>query len=529
MMKIIHFLLVVVILPVFSVHAQDVVKYLERDALSRPDSTAASALLISASPGFVNPEEYYIGPGDVFTILISGIQQNTVNATVDISGNCFIPGAGIIGLKNLNLYEASKKIESELKLIYRNVQVYSTLSQIRKIKASLLGQLNRPGSYVVSAATRLLDLINISQGIRPDADIRNILITRNTGKTETVDLLRYLRLGELKSNPYIFEGDFVFIDKVDRIITISGAVNQPGTYEYVKNEKLSELIRICRGLRENARQDSVEVIKFMDDNLTQYSLFVNYNDPDKSDPVIENRDRVVIRELSQYLREDIVIISGFVKYPGEYAIVDNVTTIKELIERAGGFIENADLSSASVRRFTGNTKSDPEFERLKLIPREAMTEDEYDYYKSVSRRRIGKVVVDFKKLFDENDIRENIKLRRNDEISVPESKQYITIIGQAVSPGNIPYEPEYKVMDYINLAGGFGWRAEDSEIRVIRANTGEWVDAEDVEVLYPGDTIWIPEQTPGPKFWDIFKDTLTILGQVATVITAAIAIIVSSR
>lgn len=529
MIKNLHLLLAVVIITVFSAHAQDLIKYPERDALSKPDTTAGSSLLLTASPGFVSPEDYYIGPGDVFTILVAGIQQNTFNATVDISGNCFVPGAGIIELKNLNLARASKKIESALKLIYKNVEVYSTLSQIRKIKVSLLGQLNKPGSYVVSAATRLLDLINISQGIRPDADIRNITVTRSNGTREKVDLLRFLRLGELKSNPYIFEGDFVFIDKVDRVISVSGAVKQPGTYEYVENEKLSDLIEICRGLRENARQDSLEVIKFRDDNITQYSVFVNYRDLLKNDLVIQNRDRVVVREIPLYLREDIVTLSGFVVYPGEYAIIDNVTTIKELIERAGGFIENADLSSASVRRYTGNTKPDPEFERLKLIPREAMTEDEYDYYKSVSRKRIGKVVVDFKKLFKDNDTRENIKLRRNDEINVPESKLYITIIGQAVSPGNIPYEPEYKVMDYINLAGGFGWRAEDSEIRVIRANTGEWIDAEDVDVLYPGDTIWIPEETPGPKFWDVFKDTLTILGQVATVITAAIAIIVSSR
>ncbi|MCK7519152.1 MAG: hypothetical protein MZV64_16210 [Ignavibacteriales bacterium] len=42
---------------------------------------------------------------------------------------------------------------------------------------------------------------------------------------------------------------------------------------------------------------------------------------------------------------------------------------------------------------------DPEFERLKLILRADMTDDEYDYLKAKSRQRKGKVVVDFEGLF----------------------------------------------------------------------------------------------------------------------------------
>ncbi|MDP1994105.1 MAG: hypothetical protein Q8K40_02555, partial [Ignavibacteria bacterium] len=106
---------------------------------------------------------------------------------------------------------------------------------------------------------------------------------------------------------------------------------------------------------------------------------------------------------------------------------------------------------------------------------------------------------------------------------------YINLIGQVVQPGKIPYDIHLKVQDYIALAGGFGWRAVDSDVRVVRSNSGEWIDEDDVDVLYPGDIIWIPEDPPSPKFWDFTKDALFIIGQVATVVTAAVAIIVSSR
>jgi len=51
-----------------------------------------------------------------------------------------------------------------------------------------------------------------------------------------------------------------------------------------------------------------------------------------------------------------------------------------------------------------------------------MTDDEYDYFKSRSRQRAGRVVVDFEKLFKGNDLGEDIILRRGDEIFIPEKK-----------------------------------------------------------------------------------------------------------
>ena len=158
-----------------------------------------------------------------------------------------------------------------------------------------------------------------------------------------------------------------------------------------------------------------------------------------------------------------------------------------------------------------------------------MTEDEYDYYKAKSRQHSGTVVVDFVKLFVENDLKENIILRKNDLIIVPEQKNYIIMLGQLVNPGKIIFDSTLTVDDYIKLAGGFGWRAQESDVRVIKAKTGEWVEADDVEQLGPGDTIWVPEEPPSPKFWVVFTDVLTVLAQVAAIVAASAAVVVATR
>ena len=172
---------------------------------------------------------------------------------------------------------------------------------------------------------------------------------------------------------------------------------------------------------------------------------------------------------------------------------------------------------------------DPEYERLKLIPTDKMTEDEYDYFKAKSRQSTGVVVVDFVKLFEKNDLSENIVLRKNDVINVPEKKDYIIMLGQFVNPGKIIFDSTLTVQDYIKLAGGFGWRAMEGDVRVIKAKTGEWVDADEDVLVQPGDTIWAPEEPPAEKFWVVFTQVLSVVAQVAAILAAAAAVIIATR
>ncbi len=240
-------------------------------------------------------------------------------------------------------------------------------------------------------------------------------------------------------------------------------------------------------------------------------------------------DLIVVRELSTYYDEQWITIDGEVKFPGVYRITKDKTTLTEVINEAGGFLEDASLIDATLYRNIADTSFDSEFERIKLIPRADMTDDEYDYLKAKSRQRIGKVVVDFESLFTKNQLSEDLILKRLDKISIPEKKNYITIIGQVVSPGSIIFNENLKVQDYIQLAGGFSWRALEGDVRIIKTNTGEWVEEDDVEELEPGDTIWVLEDPPGPKFWDVFTTSLTILGQVAAILAASIAVIIATR
>ncbi|HPI37981.1 MAG TPA: SLBB domain-containing protein [Ignavibacteriaceae bacterium] len=511
--------------------AQNEAWYFDRNVLLSDslEEKQTQAQIIFATDGVIDPDEYYVGPGDVFYVSIRGIEEISNRIAIGPEGYTYLRKVGGVDLRNTTLSDAKQRIEKAIKQNFKNVEVFISLVEFKKIIVGLYGDVKKPGGYVLPGNARLSDLVAASHGLNQTSDLRNISIKSSSGKVKICDYIAFIRLGDKTQNPILIEGDYIQINKVDKTVGVSGSVKYPGIYEFKENEKAVDLIKVAGGFFENAELDSIEIISFLDDNKTQIGTVYSLNELTTNGYTLKNKDRIVVREKPQYLIENLVIVQGFVKYPGIYKIVDDKTTLSEIINRAGGFLDNASIVDAGLTRAIGGKDLDPEFERLKTILRADMSEDEYDYFKSKSRQRQGKVVVDFEKLFSGKNHTEDVVLRRGDVIDVPEKKNYITIIGQAVNPGKIPYMPEYTVEDYINLAGGYGWRAQESEVRVVKVGTGEWVDAKKIKLLEPGDTIWIPEDPPPPKFWDVTIDILTVLGQVATVIAATVAVIVSTR
>jgi polysaccharide biosynthesis/export protein len=529
-----YFLLIFIFISLFTgfisdIDAQNLPDYRERSFNSFTDTLSMPDYRFGGTEGAINADEYIIGPGDILFISISGLQENSFSIPVDHEANIYIPKVGGLALKDNSLADARTKIHRSINRYFKDVDIFVTLFEFKRIKVSLIGDVVKPGNFILPGNSRLLDLITISNGLNPTSNYRRIGIMREGNSVSEYDLLSFLRFGKKENNPLLREGDIVKIDKVDQVISVSGMVKYPGSYEFRENETVSDIIELAGGLLSKARRDSVEVVSFDDEGKSQFSRYYNF-DNIKSDRVsLKKQDHVIIRHLPDYFIDRYVNVTGYVKYPGFYKIVKDQTTLLDIINEAGGFTDEASLTEASITRSTGSDELDPEFERLRLISRSEMTDDEYDYLKARSRQRKGKVVVDFVQLFERGNIRENITLIEGDIINVPQKKNYVVLLGQVIKPGNIIHHPEYGYEDYIELAGGYGWRALENEVRIIKANTGEWIYADRVDAIEPGDAIWIPEDPPPPKFWDVFTTSLAVLGQVATVVAAVIAVVIATR
>jgi polysaccharide biosynthesis/export protein len=212
-------------------------------------------------------------------------------------------------------------------------------------------------------------------------------------------------------------------------------------------------------------------------------------------------------------------------YPGTYPIDHRKTRLSQIIEAARGFTSEASLEEATVTRKIAENERDLEFERLSKIPPSDMQEDEYEYFKARSRERYGQMRVDFKRLFLEGDANEDVLLQDDDVVEIPIRKNYVRIIGRVNSPGNVIFKEGWSYLDYITACGGFGWRAREGDVRVVKARTGELMDADNTSDyrLEPGDAIWVPEKVK-TKFWEVALTTLGVIGQVAGIVGIIVAI-----
>lgn len=503
--------------------------YNERGYLGLADSSYVRTYTAEASEGSIDPKEYIVGPGDKLFIAIHGYEEVSFSLIVNQEGLIYIPKVGSVDLNNLVLTDAKQSITQKLSQYYKNVEIFVSLIDFRRMRVSMLGNVPHPSTYTLKGYGRLIDLISLEGGLNSNSNYRSITITNKNGISKSYDFLSFLRYGVKANNPLLQEGDIVIVDKVDKIISVSGMIKYPGGYEYVEGEKVIDFINLAGGVLNKAKTDSIEIISFTKDGKTQVSHYYSLEELKNRNITLRNQDQIIVRQLADYYEDKYVFIKGFVKYPGFYKIVENTTKLKDIIEEAGGFKDNASLKDATVNRTTGTVEIDPEYERLKTVPRVDMTEDEYDYVKAKSRQRKGKVIVDFEDLFVKNNVLENIHLKRGDIIEVPEKKNYVIMLGQVVNQGNIIYDKNLTYEDYIKIAGGYGWHPLKSEVRVIKANTGEWNYADKVKLIEPGDAIWVPEDPPGPKFWNVFTTSLSIIGTTASIIAAVVAIIVASR
>jgi protein involved in polysaccharide export with SLBB domain len=335
-------------------------------------------------------------------------------------------------------------------------------------------------------------------------------------------------MGDVDANPFVSGGDVIFFPPKDRIVGVFGAVGHEGRVDFVEGERLNDLIDVCQGFRSQAFLDSVEVVRFQEDHQSTRRFFLdlrNYPNDEDANITLEAGDLILVRAVPQYRQHRLVLVTGEVRYEGSYSIEAGRTTLRDVIHRAGGFTADASLEEAVVIRKPPESEKDAEFERLQKIPAADMREDEYEYFKARSREKVGAMVVNFKRLFLQGDASQDIVLREGDVVEVPKLKNYIRVIGRVNSPGNVIFNARWTYLNYIQATGGFGWRADDGDVRVVKARSGELVDADnqgDYD-LEPGDTIWVPE-VPEVKFWEIAFTSLGVISQLAGIVGIVIAI-----
>jgi len=442
----------------------------------------------------IDPATYVCGPGDVFELNLWGLQNASLRLTVDLEGRVFVPKVGYLTLAGKTLAASRAELNRSVGALYRRVGVDVALVEPRKFLVQVVDNVARPGSYPARAVDRVSTAIAAAGGFGPRPAKRTVEVLRRDGTRLVADLLQFEQTGDVKHNPHLLDGDVVRVGFEKVVVSVAGGVNRPGRFELVRSLDLDELVAVAGGLSQNAATTAaISVVRHGDQDRLQQSLHP-FGEGGKLPSVkLQDLDEVQIPRFQDVQRS--ITVLGAVPgagSPTEPASILRVPfvegdTVRTLLERVGGVGPLADLRGAYILR-SGLT-----------------------------------VAVDLEALLMRQDGTANQTLQLGDTFVVPFSRRDILVQGAVFAPGRYPFNPTFKLEQYIALAGGRNRFAKPlSDVRLVTPD-GKTHRFDDRLQVEPGSSVVVAERD-----FSRAEVVQLVLGAVS-VIVSGVAVVIAAR
>jgi protein involved in polysaccharide export with SLBB domain len=388
------------------------------------------------------PENYKLGPGDEVIINIWGASQASLRQTISPEGSIVVDRIGPIFLNGMTIKEANSFVQHKFASVYSGVstdegssQIKLTLGQIRTIQINVMGEVAVPGTYSISSLSTVFHALYNAGGINDIGSLRLIQLYRKGKLIETLDIYQYLLNGKSNSDVSLSDGDMIIVQPYISLVKISGNIKRPMYYEMTFIETLADLIKYSGGFTGDAYRDRVNVVR----NTGEYDKVYTVTAENYNNFILEDGDQITVGS-GLNLFENRVDIRGAVYRPGYYEISDDIASVKQLIEKAGGLRDNAFLSRAILTR----EKEDLTIENISINLNSLLSGSTND-----------------------------IMLKKNDALFITTNDVVndlgdFVIYGDVVSQGSYKYADNTTIEDLILKAGGLLGSASTAKVDVAR-------------------------------------------------------------
>lgn len=399
-------------------------------------------LSFEPNENLATPEDYRLGPGDEVIVDIWGTSEDNVRQVISPEGNIMVSQIGPVYLNGLTIKEANAKLRRVFANKYADVlgddpasDVRVTLGQIRTIQINVMGEVMTPGTYRLSSFSTVFHALYRAGGITGIGSMRHILVMRAGKQVGEIDVYEYLFNGKHSQDIRLQEGDVIMVPPYDLLVSVEGNVKRPMHYELKKGETMETLLGYAGGFTGDAYTAEVRLVR---QTGREHELF-NVGEAEFASCRLEDGDAVTVgATLDRFANR--VEIRGSVYRPGMYEVSPKLATVKQLVERADGLMDDAFKARVQLFRET---------EDLSL---EVVALD-------LDAILAGRAP--------------DVALRRNDLLVIPsvhelEVRGALTIAGQVARPGVYPYAENMTVEDLISQAGGLLEGASTARIDVSR-------------------------------------------------------------
>jgi polysaccharide export outer membrane protein len=178
---------------------------------TQPAAASHDADTLSTKP---HDDSFVIGNDDVLAINVWKEPDISRSIPVRSDGKISLPLVGEVQAAGLTPLKLEKDIAGKLKNYISEPEVTVMVQQVNSQKFNILGQVARPGSYVIANSPTVLDAIALSGGFRDFAKQKSIYVLRQGATGESRIPFNYKDVSQGKSmsqNVKLQPGDTIIV------------------------------------------------------------------------------------------------------------------------------------------------------------------------------------------------------------------------------------------------------------------------------------------------------------------------------
>lgn len=391
------------------------------------------------------PVDYVIGPRDSINVQLFGNRNDEFFLTVTRDGVINFPEIGPINVAGLTfdaVRETINRIVSEQMI---GVTASVTLGELRSVQVHVLGDVERPGSYLVSSFSTITNALYASGGVKEIGSLRNIAHIRDGQQIGTLDLYDLLLRGDTTNDARVQSGDAILVPPIGPTVAVDGEVRRPAIYEIRNEQTVSELVALAGGFKPNANRTTVKLERIVPNRG------MTVEDVDLTTPAGQNvtvRDGDTVRVLQNIeLLENAVRLTGNVYNSGLYQWFPGMR-LSDLLPSPERVKPMSDLNYVMIRRevepnvrvevlsadLMGIWQGSPLAEDPVLQPRDTV----YVFNIESGRQQIVEPII------------EELQALAGSNQPSP----VVRVFGRVRAPGEYPLESGMRISDLVRAGGG---------------------------------------------------------------------------
>jgi protein involved in polysaccharide export with SLBB domain len=347
------------------------------------------------------------------------------------------------------------------------VHVFGVADRVRD-RIAVNGDVWSPGAQGFTLGMKIADALKAAGGVKADAYLGDILVSRTRSDSTRVQLRAMLRdtAGNVNDDFPLQEDDEIRVFSVSefrpkRFVAVTGAVRKPGRYPYREAMTVRDLVLLAGGMTEGALVQEAEIAR-LPEKRAEGQTAETFRVPLDSSYVFElgassrangsrgmalpegrtapdvglkPYDNLLILRQPDWALQRTVAVTGEVRFPGHYALRTKSERLSDVIARAGG-----------------------------------LTKEAYPQGVYFQRPQSGRIGIDLAEVLKDPKDRDDMLLGDGDSIYVPRYNGVVTVKGAVNSPLAVAYVPGENVDFYIRAAGGATTKADVGRAYVTQPN-----------------------------------------------------------